>query len=371
MKRLIAAIALLSVLILSGCGASPQPAPTPTPAPEPTPTPTEEPFSPVWTDWSKLESYEAATPVYTLHAGYCGEGPFRARDDYGVLLPYVGKYASIDIMYSVLPTIPLYGIVTARGEVVTDPVYARLNMFDDFIVLYRGDPDGLAEPDVFGAYSRTIIAPDGSWAIELEDEFYVDARYGRLTTASPDGTLIVRNAEGEIAARFDGSLFTEAFGEEITWGSDDGGPHIRWAEDGLGRASKTNPGSGAQTMLYLDLGDGSVSDTMPEGVTEEHYANATQSEDWPDPPSVPGFRFNSCIKDGVTGEYYFCGYYREKPQDEAVPVVYDAEGRLLGSGDYPFIRAGLVSSTENDCWCYRRIDGGELVFRYPIRTNSD
>ena len=369
MKRLIAAILLLSVLILSGCGGASEPTPTPTSAPATTPT--EEPFSPVWTDWSKLEPYEAATSVYSLHEGYCGDGLFRARDDYGNLLVYAGKIASMDITISVLPSASLYGLVTDKGELVTDPVYARLNMFDDFIVLYRADPDGLAEPDVFGAYSRTIIAPDGSWAIELDDEFCVDVRYGRLTTASPDGTLIVRNAEGEIAARFDGSLFKEAFGDETMWGSDNGGPFIHWAEDGLGYASKIDPSSGARTTLYLDLNDGSVSDMPPEGVTEEHYAVSPLSDDWPDPPFVPGFRFSSCIKDGVTGEYYFYGFYREKPQDEAVPVVYDAEGRLLGSGDYPNIRAGLISSTENDCWCYRRIDGGELVFRRRMTTNSD
>ena len=73
----------------------------------------------------------------------------------------------------------------------------------------------------------------------------------------------------------------------------------------------------------------------------------------------------------MTGEYYFYGYYREKPQDEAIPVVYDSEGKLLASGDYPNIRAGLISSTENGFWCYRRIDGGELVFRRRMTTNSD
>ena len=179
MKKLIAVFITAALLTLAGCTV--QPAPTPTPAPEPTPTPT--PFSPVWTDWSKLEPYEAATPVYTLHEGYCGDGPFRARNDYGALLGYIGKYATME-MY-VEPIIPLYGLVTDRGELVTDPVYAEIHFYDDFLMLYKGDPEGTSGGDTFagGTFDRTVAAVDGSWVLDLGDEFYVGCGGGLLTTA--------------------------------------------------------------------------------------------------------------------------------------------------------------------------------------------
>ena len=380
MKRLIAAIVLLSLLILSGCAVQPAPSPTPVLTPEPTPAPTSEPVSPVYTDWSKLEPYEPAKPVYSFHEGYCADGPLKARDDYGALLPYIGKYAAMG-MY-VEPIEPFYGLMTAKGELVTDSVYSDIYFYDGFIVLYRGNPDGVSGGDTFagGTFDRTVAAPDGSWVLELDGEFYVGCAKGLLTTAKPDGTLIVRNSDNETVAVFDGALFRDTFGEEFTWG-DEGGPYINWTKDGIGYAEAYSPSTGARVDLYLDLSEESVSDTLPEGMPED-YDWSWYFADEPEQPVVEGCGYLDTIKDQVTGTYYYYGYYREKPGQPGRNALFDPEGNLICYRDsleypyaymfeYPHICAGLISTVENDCWCYREIGSGELVFRYPMRTNSD
>lgn len=376
LKKLFALILIAALLTLAGCTV--QPAPTPTQEPEPTPTPT--PFSPVWTDWSKLEPYEPVTALYTFHAGYCGDGELQARDDYGPLLVYIGKYATME-MY-VEPVEPFYGLITDKGELVTDPVYSDIYIYDDFLMLYRGDPDGVSGGDTFagGTFDRTVAAPDGSWVLELDDEFYVGCDSGLLTTAKADGTLIVRNASCEIVAVFDGALFAEQFGDSFTWG-EEGGPYIYWTKDGIGYADAYSLSTGARVQLYLDISEESVSDAPPEGMPEE-FDWSWYGADEPEQPVVEGCSYLDTIKDYVTGTYYYYGYYREKPGRPGRNALFDRDGELICYRDslnypyaymfeYPRICAGLISSIENDCWCYREIDGGELVFRYPMRTNSD
>ena len=134
MKKLIAAW-LLPLLLLAGCA----------PQAETSVVQPDDTGSPVYTDWSKLTPYEPQSPVYTYHAGYCGADRFQPRDDYGALLPYIGRYASME--QYVINTLPFYGLVTSSGELVSDPVYARINFFDDFLILYRGDPEGVSGGD--------------------------------------------------------------------------------------------------------------------------------------------------------------------------------------------------------------------------------
>jgi hypothetical protein len=376
LKKLLAVLLIAALLMLSGCAV--QPVPTPEPTPELTPTPTEEPFSPVWTDWSKLEPYEAVTPVYTLHDGYCADGPFQARSDYGNLLVYIGKYASME-MY-VEPYLPFYGLVTDRGELVTDPVYAEVHFYDGFIVLYKGDPEGTSGGDTFngGTFDRTVISADGSWVLDLGDEYFVGCSGGLLTTAKADGTLIIWNADCETVARFDGTLFREAFGDGFIWGDmDRGGPYVNWTRDGIGYAEKYDPSSGGRVMLYLDISKCSVSDTPPAGMPEE-YDWSWNYEEEPEPPVVEGCSYLDTLKDEVTGTHWYYGYYRKKPGWQGHYALFDSDGKLLLQfGEwmevfsYPRIRAGLISSDEDGYWCYRTIPDGDLVFRYFMRTNTD
>ena len=99
MKKLIAAW-LLPLLLLAGCA----------PQAETSVVQPDDTGSPVYTDWSKLTPYEPQSPVYTYHAGYSGADRFQPRDDYGALLPYIGRYASME--QYVIDALPFYGLVT-------------------------------------------------------------------------------------------------------------------------------------------------------------------------------------------------------------------------------------------------------------------
>ena len=389
MKKLIAALLLLTLV---GCGMKPEtPTMTETPAATETPVETEaplvteapletEPPSPVYTDWSKLTPYEPGKPIFTLHPGYVGADALEARDDYGVLLPYIGAYASKERY--MISALPLYGLVTDKGEIVTDPVYSDINFYEDCLVLYRGDPQGVGGGDTYfhGPFSRTLAAPDGHWVHELPEGYFVGNSQGKIVTAGTDGSLEIWNSEGEVTARFDGETFNELFGEGFYWG-EEGGPFLDWTDDKVGYATCYRAaGEHREEPLraYLDLAAGTVSDTPPEGYPEEIDYDAlsrARSETRPVPPTVDGCRSLSPITDRVTGEVYYSGYNRHLDSH----ALYDGAGnRLLENADltWPFeaahfLGAGLYAVLEDGCFCFLSLADGTTVFRYPMRTNSD
>ena len=391
MKRLTAALLLL--LLLAGCAAPAGPASSEIPevstAPEVSTVPTApeistvpevpEAVSPVYTDWSKLTPYEPVLPVYTLHPGYCGDGALEARDDYGPLLPYIGKYSTMERY--VIDTLPLYGLVTGEGELVTDPVYAQISLCDGFLVLYRGDPEGTSGGDTFdgGTFSRTLAAADGRWVHELTGSYYVASGSGLLLTAAADGSLDLWNTDGEVAAHFDSGLFTPWFGEGFTWGGE-GGASVDWTDDRVGYVVSYCVNGEYQdqaTCLYLDFSGGAVMETPPEGYSAEIDYSAVVDKT-PAPPAVEGCRYLDPITDQVTGETYFYGYYREDEDEDGRYALFDREGRLLvETGELlrfnqsVIVRAGLCSTVEDGCFCFRSVADSALVFRYPMRTNSD
>ena len=133
MKRLL--VFLLSFCLLTGCGTAPKAESAPPP----------EPVSPVYTDWSKLTPYASTEPLYAYFEPYSGDGPLQPRDDYGPLLPYIGACSSTG---SYMGDLPLIGLVTTDGQLVTDPVYAAMETSAaywpdptqpcSFLILYRG-----------------------------------------------------------------------------------------------------------------------------------------------------------------------------------------------------------------------------------------
>lgn len=365
MKKLIAAAALL-LLMLAGCG---------------TPAETQvgsDAASPVYTDWSKLTPYESVQPLYTHHARYSADGTLAARDDYGALLPYMGKFSTMERY--VIDVLPLYGLVTDEGELVTDPVFLRIEFYDDFLVLYRGDPMGVSGGDTYsgGTFSRTLAAPDGHWVHELTDSYYVGSGFGLLLSASSDGSLYLWNTDGEVVMYFDGTVFKSRLGENFVWG-EEGGPYVDWTDDKVGYVTSyyVNGESVPCVRLYLDYRSGAVTDTPPAGYASE-IDYSVIIDDTPEPPVVEGCNYLDPITDKVTGETYYYGYYRSGENEEGFYALFDSEGKLLVKtseleryGVPVTVRAGLCSSVEDGCFCFRTLADNTPVFRYPLRTNSD
>ena len=379
MRRPLALCLLL--LLLAGCGTRPAmqetPKPTVTPTATETPAVTDHPAvtdtpatrSPVYTDWSKLTPYEPLQPVYSYHPNYSADG-LAAGGDYGTLLPYIGAYATME-MY-VIDRLPLYGLVTDKGELVCGSVYTYISFQDDFLVL------GYADPDL--GNSCTIAAPDGAWVRALDGSHYVAKGAGLLMTAGADGSLDLWNSAGEIAMHFDSSLFTPWLGETLYWDWDVG-PFVDWMDDKVGYVTCYNL-DGAYIeggiRLYLDFTSGAVTDTPPDGYPAEiDYASIPDTS--PEPPVVEGVNYLSPFTDGVTGETYFHGHYRSDDGEQSFDALFDSKGELLvknadmGRFEAPFVlRAGLYSAVEDGSFfCYRSLADGHLVFRYPMQTNSD
>ena len=364
MKKLLVVLLLMTLV---GCGTQAESTPAP------------EAVSPVHTDWSKLTPYKPAQQLYTYHEGYCAADTLLPRSDYGALLPYIGKYSTME-MY-VIDTIPLYGLVTDKGELVSDPVYARIDCFDDFLVLYRGDPEGVSGGDAYagGTFSRTLAAPDGRWVHELTDSYYVGSGCGLLMTSASDGPLDLWNADGDAVVHFDDTLFTEKLGEDFLWDAE-GGPYVEWTDDRVGYITSYSVNGVYQEQairLYLDFSSGTVSDTPPEGYPDE-IDYAAISDNMPEPPVIEGCNYLNPITDQVTGKTYFYGFYRGSEEEQGFYALFDTEGRMLVKtdelmrfGERVIVQAGLCSTVENDSFCFRRLTDNELVFCYTMHTNSD
>ncbi len=369
MKRLIAVLLSLS---LAGCAAQVK---TPAPAEAP---PAETP-SPVYTDWSKLTPYEPVREVFSRHAGYRTDGVFEPRSDYGVLLPYIGAHSVME--QYVIDALPIYGLVTDKGELVSDPVYSGVDFRDGFLLLYRGDPSVGTDGDKYsaGPFFLTLAAADGHWAHKPSDSYYVESISGLLMTAARDGSLDLWNADGESVAHFDRALFTPFFGEAFVWG-EEGGPFVNFADSRTGYVvsylvNEEYVDDGVR--LYLDLVNGNVLTEPPDGYPAE-LDYASLAEESPEPPEVENCSYYDPVTDEVTGETYFYGYLHNDGEGTGGYVLFDRTGKLLldNAGMMPFegraiVRAGLCSTLEDGFFCFRSLADNSLVFRYRMRVNSD
>ena len=347
------------LLALAGCGVQTEPELE------------QKTVSPVYTDWSKLTPYEPFQQIYTYHAGYRADGILEARDDYGALLPYIGKYSTME--QYVTDTLPFYGLVTDKGELVSDSTYARISFYEDFLVLYHGDAYA------GGTFSCTLAAPDGSWVHELSDGYYVGNGCGLLLTSTGDGSLDLWNKDGDVVMHFDGALFSSKLGEDFSWGNE-GGPFVDWVDDKVGYVVSRNVnGEYAEQgiRLYLDFSNGIVTDTPPEGYPAVIDYSAL-NDNIPEMPEVVGCSYLEPVTDFVSGETYFYGYVRNSVSETSICTLFDCNGNplvenidLAPFGATPIVRSGLCAAVENGCFCFRSVANNELVFSYAMQTNSD
>lgn len=187
--------ALTLALLLTACGGPVAGTPVPTPAETPeetplhtptetlTPAPTETPAgSPVYTDWSKLESYEPKKAVYTRRNEGFTDALIPA-DDYGPLIPFAG--ATLTSVYDwggsplYYETYEMYGLVTLTGEVALDPVLISAY----YLTEWDGHGNIVSNPNVlmlgkvfYDEEGRpeerfALCAGDGSWCTDFLYEY--------------------------------------------------------------------------------------------------------------------------------------------------------------------------------------------------------
>lgn len=340
----------LFLLILVGCGAQTKPTGA-------------QSLSPVYTDWSKLTPYEPVIQQYTLHDGYCVGGALAERDDYGVLLPYIGVYSVVERY--VIDALPMYGLVNDRGELVSDPVYAQIRFDGEFMELYRRTDD---ESDPEHGFALTLAAADGRWVRELSGSSCLCGGFGLMVTAGEDQSLTIWNADGEAVGSFDRTQFTPWLGENFIWGEED--LRLELADDQV-IYIQDFVFDHAGEWLYLDRRSGTVSDTPPEGYPADFH-DLQRFGETPEAPEIEGCSFLTPLTDQITGETYFEGYVNDGY------ALFDQEGNLriekinLSWLEAAIIvRAGLCSTVEGECFCFRAVKDNALVFRYAIRSNSD
>lgn len=366
----------------------------------------------VHVDYSKLTPYEPLEETYTLHEGYVKGELLQARDDYGVLLPYCGTeddYGSPKYSEGMKEWVGggkfyLYGLVTDKGEIVTDPIYHSIAHKGDCLELQRPRTDCLTEGNEHDTF-YTVAALDGSWVFDLEDSVpYEYDDYGHVIARAVDYRFYdVWNTKGEHMSRFAASLFD---GYSMLGGFDDTfGCVVDWDKD---------------RVLYANFETGEVLDTAPAGypATYTEYEKRGQEKDKTVYPKIGGCKKLGALSDEVSGETYFYG----KAGDHTYYTLFDADGNVIAehfedehdngtisnscvtdivtgkryifSSNYDYryytlrdvdgnvlterwyhthgmIRAGLYPTVEDGRFCYRTLDDGTLVFCRAIQTNGD
>ena len=363
MKRL--PLCFVTLILLCGCAA--------------TFTPEEpEPLAPVYVDWSQLEAAPVdEEPIYDYFQPYSGDGPLQPSEDYGLLLPYVG--AELYVENYIVDRLPLYGLATADGHLVTEPVYAGITYFSDFVLLRRGSDALYQQEDSLqerGDFSLTVAAPDGSWVREAGTSYWITSGSGLLALGAENGTLTFWNTDGETVITFPGELW-EPYFEGSVWNSE-GGPWLEWRDDRIAYVTvwsyKDQTPDGDFLRLYLDLKTGEILKHPPAGYPAE------LSYDGGDYPDFPGHRTTSSLTDPITGKtYYDC-----RAEETGAPDLLDTEGRTVWEDfdslwtGFPEVIGGKIAvwkdaygNAPDPFFSWYDLESGDCVLRIPIRSNTD
>lgn len=359
---------LSALMLLAGCGA---------PGPDSGESP--EPVSPVYTDWSKLTPYKPAAPkpLYSRFEPYQGD-TLTPRSDYGILIPYLG--ASLSVSNYITDSLPLYGLVTTDGRIVTEPVYASIYAVSGytqgrssapFLLLQKGDPSagkGNGRDSLAGEFSCTVAAPDGRWVRDfgIAGTEYVDEAH--LAVVQPDNSVTVLDKNGETAAYFSGDAIAPYLRASASpYFGYEGGPSLSSKDGVLYVEGFDKALEDWRPFCYFNLADSSLSPDPPEGFDPE----------WPEwSGDGSDGHGRSPVTDNVTGEIFYYRYDHAGGAADVTLHILDGEQRpLLSINDNdsmfyePSIWNGLCAAVQDGAFCYYDLNSGECVFRFPLRSN--
>lgn len=271
MKKRMTLFAAALALLLTACNGSVEenapPAETATPAPavspavSPSVTADPEPVPPspsvfVYTDWSKLDQREETRASYTRY--YEGFMDFLIPVDGGYgsrLMSFPGETMELDFWgwpeYR-------YGLATADGTVVCDPVYDSVyhpSFYDwergeyvdngEFLILDRTLVEESNDPEQYPDAERvlTVAAGDGSWVLEEE--------YRHCFTLSDGRLFLIDREEGLWLCGQDGTLERSPLPEKPSalWG--DWWWEMGGFADGVACINTFDPNTGKSTGYCL------------------------------------------------------------------------------------------------------------------------
>lgn len=203
MKRRLTLFAVALLLLLTACNG---------PAEESVPPETRKEGSrPVYTDWSKLEPHRADEGLYTRYYDRPVDRLLAVEGGYGE--PLIGFIGSLQRGADGWGGVVKYGVATADGTVVCDPVYSSVCTENGRLILGRTDLTGNGSWD---AQDRvTVAAPDGSWVLQSEYRGAWSLSDGRLLLADTAGGVWLCDRNGTLEQ----SPLMDAFSrrEEAAW----------------------------------------------------------------------------------------------------------------------------------------------------------
>lgn len=364
-KRILPLV-LSMALLLCGCqtgGDEPvhtTPPTTQTAPQEPAPAESES-LSPVFTDWSVLTPYEPVEERYTRrHEEFTDR--LTAADDYGLLLPYIGKQVWLT---GYIDSPFLYGLITRDGEIVVDPVYTyvyHLSYGSDILPVlslghYGSGVDGQR-------HTVTVVAAaDGRWVAE-GDFRRVNAADGQTIVAlSADGTLTALDMEGNTRCTFTPREMEFVTGLGFDWKAYAAAYDYGYFIDWVGGIGCLRVWSEEAPIAYIDVYAGEISVEPPSPMPEEPQWGYEQPEGFDD------YVYVEPTTDPWDGTMYYLGY-RNAGYD-----VMTRDGTILtrcGSIGYrtPWIWAGCVPFVDKTSFGYQDLEGN-WVFRCKITGNGD
>ncbi|MBQ6986134.1 MAG: hypothetical protein IJQ25_04015 [Oscillibacter sp.] len=324
-------------------------------------------------DWSVLTPYVGGKTEYRYFSPYSGRANLTPCDNYGPLLPYIG--AEMSLSGYVMDAIPLYGLVTADGQIVTAPVYTEvLTNYGPFLLLYRTD-------GADGQTRVTVAARDGSWVRDAGDWREFIPFDNRLAVSRADGSVQILDAAGGLAAEFSRDDLAPFLGDGYLWGD----PMIGYIEGcalsyehGYLTAAfydEDSPwGNYWRYECFINPDSGTVSDTAPANWRPD------DSWDYENPPEIAGYCYPEEVEDLTNGDIYYAAYpdCAERDGDWSLDLL-DAEGTLLVEDCMtssalqwrPVVADGMLGVVKDGAFTYTNISTGAVTFRYPLRTNSD
>lgn len=230
----------------------------------------------VFTDWSRLETNEEISEIYTrLSSGPLTE--FTTSDSYGFLLPYLGE-KQYTAEGSNAADYSQYGFITADGMIVTDPIFGSIypvyyytpELYSDegrFLNYYAATGRFSEMPD---KGSSMLVSSDGSFYREGFEEIVpcdagavgiIDREKNYAVCYAEDGTVVFDTREFEIIDNLDGLViefyniregYMTAHSDSAAFNIDFNGEILKSPDGDELYFESISPFFGGYAQIYLD-----------------------------------------------------------------------------------------------------------------------